>query len=391
MPLTVGASTGSVRPIEGLNVTIVPLCTGVPADSVTTARTVVWPFNGKTVLSAVRLMVEPVGEISGTRSHATTITTLATAKTHRRSVVLVRMRTVKFCTKMPVNDNRRMDLAGQPFDFAHRTGNRGYAMAALLVGLSVMAVLMGALLPVWTTMATREKEAELMFRGNQYARAIGLFQRKFANTPPPTIDILVEQRFLRKKYKDPITNDDFQPLYANQAMMPGSPTAPGTSGIGGPQSAQQRPPGGQMIQPGFGATGATAAGGIIGVTSKSKETSLRVYNGRTRYNEWAFVHVQTSQRPGQPGPGAAVPGMGGPNQRLGPQGQPSPFGMPPGSLPNPDQQRPGQPMPPGPFGQPNRPPFPTGGPGSFTTPSGSTTFTPLTPQTRPPGQRPPGQ
>ena len=96
-------------------------------------------------------------------------------------------------------------------------------MAALLVGMSVMAVLMGALLPVWTTMAKREKEAELVFRGNQYARAIGLFQRKFANTPPPTIDVLVEQRFLRKKYKDPITNDDFQPLYANQATTPVGP------------------------------------------------------------------------------------------------------------------------------------------------------------------------
>jgi type II secretory pathway pseudopilin PulG len=269
-------------------------------------------------------------------------------------------------------------------------GNRGYAMAALLVGMSVMAVLMGALLPVWTTMAKREKEAELVFRGNQYARAIGLFQRKFANTPPPTIDILVEQRFLRKKYKDPITNDDFQPLYANQAMMPGGPQgAPGTQGTQGTQTAPGRP----LIQPGFGATGATAAGGIIGVTSKSKDTSLRVFNGRTRYNEWAFVHVQTSQRPGQPGGGGATPGMQGiPNQRPGPQGQPSPFGMPPGAFPNPNQQRQGQPMPPSPFGQPNRPPFPgqPGGPGSFTTPNGGTTFTPL-PGQRPPGQRPPGQ
>ena len=80
-------------------------------------------------------------------------------------------------------------------------------------------------------MATREKEEELIFRGKQYARAIGLFQRKYANTAPPTIDLLVEQRFLRKKYKDPITNDDFQPLYANQAAI----QAPG----GGPVA--QRP------------------------------------------------------------------------------------------------------------------------------------------------------
>ena len=206
-----------------------------------------------------------------------------------------------------------MELAGQ--------GNRGYAMAALLVGLSVMAVLMSMVLPVWTTMAKREKEAELIFRGNQYARAVGLFQRKFANTPPPTIDVLVEQRFLRKKYKDPITNDDFQPLYANRAMTPGGP-----GGQPQPGQPQQRgtpaPPGGPLLQPGFGATGATAAGGIIGVTSKSKDTSLRVFNGRTRYNEWAFVHVQTSQRPGQPGPGGAPGAQGAPNQR---QGQPSPL------------------------------------------------------------------
>ena len=293
-----------------------------------------------------------------------------------------------------------MDLAGQPFGVAHGRGHRGYAMAALLVGMSVMAVLMGALLPVWTTMAKREKEAELVFRGQQYARAIGLFQRKFANTPPPTIDILVEQRFLRKKYKDPITNDDFQPLYANQAMMPGGAGGPGgqgaqrsATGATGPTGA----PGGQLLQAGFGSTGATAAGGIIGVTSKSKETSLRVYNGRTRYNEWAFVHVQTSQRPG--GPGGPIPGgvqqPGGQNQRTGPQGS-SPFGMPQGSFPN--QQRPGQAMPPAPFGQPNRPPFPNPQfqpmpgvpPGQFPNQQFPPGGFPNPNQQRPPG-RPPGQ
>ena len=275
-----------------------------------------------------------------------------------------------------------MDLAGQ--------GNRGYAMAALLVGMSVMAVLMGALLPVWTTMAKREKEAELVFRGNQYARAIGLFQRKFANTPPPTIDVLVEQRFLRKKYKDPITNDDFQPLYANQAM---TPLGAGGQQRPGQQAGTPPAPGRQLIQPGFGATGASAAGGIIGVTSKSKDTSLKVFNGRTKYNEWAFVHVQTSQQPGQPG-GGGPPGVpGGPNQRPAGGQQPgsSPFGMPPGSLPNPNQrpdpnQRQG--MPPQPPGFGTRPPMPGPGGGAFGMPSASP-FSPQ-PQQRPPG-RPPGQ
>ncbi len=41
-------------------------------------------------------------------------------------------------------------------------------MVALLVALSVMAIMMGAALPAWHTLAQREKEAELVFRGEQY-------------------------------------------------------------------------------------------------------------------------------------------------------------------------------------------------------------------------------
>jgi type II secretory pathway pseudopilin PulG len=265
-----------------------------------------------------------------------------------------------------------MELAGQ--------GNRGYAMAALLVGMSVMAVLMSALLPVWSHMATREKEEELIFRGKQYARAIGLFQRKFANTPPPTIDVLVEQRFLRKKYKDPITKDDFQPLYANQAAQMGAGIPQGTqrpgqqAGAGPGTPAQQ-----QLQQQTSGITGAPGQGGIVGVTSKSKETSIKMYNGRTKYNEWAFVYVQTAQRLGQSGPGGLPGGQQGPGGvrtgQPGQGGQNMPFGMPgaPGQRPGPNGQQPFQ-QPPG-FGQPNRPPVPP-----------PSTGQPFRPTTRPPGQ-----
>lgn len=350
--------------------------------------TVAWPPSGRIVLSIDNVIVDPVGDVSGTLSHEMTATRAITATNERRIVVFIAARThwlrtakvarernaVNCCTKKPDNDNRRMDLAGQ--------GNRGYAMAALLVAMSVMAVLMSALLPVWTTMAKREKEAELVFRGNQYARAIGLFQRKFANTPPPTIDVLVEQRFLRKKYKDPITNDDFQPLYANQAM---TAVGPGGQQQQGQRQGTPAPSGRPLVQPGFGAAGATAAGGIIGVTSKSKDTSLKVFNGRTKYNEWAFVHVQTSAQPGQPGGGGPPGATGGQNQRpVGARPGSSPFGMPPGSLPNPNQRQ-GMPPPPPGFGI--RPPVPGTGGGGFGMPSG-----PSSPQPqRPPGQRPPGQ
>ena len=51
-------------------------------------------------------------------------------------------------------------------------------MAVLLMGLSVMAILMTIAMPVWKHDAQREKETELVFRGEQYGRALTLFQRK---------------------------------------------------------------------------------------------------------------------------------------------------------------------------------------------------------------------
>src|SRR5262245_64338261 len=107
----------------------------------------------------------------------------------------------------------------------------GYAMAALLVAMSVLAVLMSVAMPVWRQIAQREKEEELVFRGKQYARAIGLFERKYANTPPPTVDVLVQEHFLRKKYKDPITGGEFVPIPAGQAQSatPGAGAAQGRS------------------------------------------------------------------------------------------------------------------------------------------------------------------
>jgi type II secretory pathway pseudopilin PulG len=204
----------------------------------------------------------------------------------------------------------------------------GYAMVALLVALSVMGVLMSVALPAWKQMTQREKEEELIFRGKQYARAIGLFQRRAGpGVLPPNLDVLVEQRFLRKKFKDPITNDDFQPLLAGQAL-PGSPTPGGPTQPGSPQGrgSQQTPAGrGQTAPTGRGTTfgqapgqipgtpgAAAGGGGVPGGVVKSKEKSIRVYEGRTRYNEWTFVFVPQVQAPGGAGGRGQAPGVGQP-------------------------------------------------------------------------------
>ena len=248
-------------------------------------------------------------------------------------------------------------------------------MAALLVGLSVMAIMLTVAMPVWKQMTRREKEEELVFRGKQYIHAIGLFQRKIANTFPPNIDLLVEQKFLRKKFKDPITGEDFVPIPVGGAI-PGQ-TAPtgstgqrGTAGVTGSTGATGpgvAPSTGRGTSPAGGTTGPGQPGGsagIMGVVSKSKEQSIRLYNGRGHYNEWAFFFVQAQQTPG-----AGTQGTGTPGQRGGQQGQPtSPFGS--GNPTQPGRGRgPGGPTgPTGPSGPGNRGGTNPFGPGGGVTP-----------------------
>jgi hypothetical protein len=216
-------------------------------------------------------------------------------------------------------------------------------------------------MPVWRHEMQREKEAELVFRGEQYARAVNLYQRKMGpGNFPPNVDILVQQHFLRKKYKDPITNGDFQlisvgagvPTVPGQQQQPGAGQQGGGRGRGqsaGPSQPSQgggrgsaaQPPGGSVGRGlGGGAQfgeGGQVAGGIMGVASKSKESSIRIYHGATHYNEWAFLFSNVSNRPGAPGGGRGAPqnpggqrGFGRGNR--GNSGSPSAPGITPGGL-----------------------------------------------------------
>jgi type II secretory pathway pseudopilin PulG len=238
-----------------------------------------------------------------------------------------------------------MGLAGQVSRRAK--AEHGYAMAALLVAMAIMAIMMTVVMPVWRHTVQREKEEELVFRGLQYAHAIGLYQRKFANAYPPNVDALVEQRFLRKKFKDPVTNDDFVVIPPG-AMLPGTTVpgmqrggqattpAPGAGGGRGgtqPQTSQTTTAAQPSSRGGLAPTGSQPGGigggttaGVAGVTSKSKAQSIRLYNGRGHYNEWAFVYVPQLQA-GAGAAGTAAPGQ--PGQR-GQPGQPGQPGVGPG-------------------------------------------------------------
>lgn len=181
-----------------------------------------------------------------------------------------------------------MGLAGQatppqpPVDVETGSTETGFIMVAVLVGMAVAAIWMAAALPSWRMQVQREKEAELIFRGEAIARAIYLYRQKNGQNLPPNIDTLVSQRFLRRKYLDPITGKDFLPVA-------GATAAPGGGAFG------------------------TLQGGIIGVRSTSNDTSIRIYNNQQTYSQWAFDFTLEQLRAGGgPALGPIVPGAGGP-------------------------------------------------------------------------------
>jgi type II secretory pathway pseudopilin PulG len=219
-------------------------------------------------------------------------------------------------------------------------------MAVLLVAMAVMLTLMTVAMPVWRQQQKREREEELLFRLRQYAHALVLYQRRLPGAAPATVDDLVKQRFLRRKYKDPMTGKDFAVLRVGQvspgmtAPMPGvNIPAPGPSSRPGPTSGPPasggpgsqgggRPGSGFGANAGPGGMGSTGTqmGAVRGVVSTSTDSSLRIWKGRTRYDQWEVSIEDITPRmfgaqPPQPGQnrrpgssGQARPGQGVPGQ-----------------------------------------------------------------------------
>jgi type II secretory pathway pseudopilin PulG len=259
-----------------------------------------------------------------------------------------------------------MDLAGQG-DFASPGPDRtelddhGYILAVLLIGMAIVAVWMAAALPAWRQQAQRQRELDLIFRGEQYARAVALYVMKNNCALPTNFDDLVTQHYLRKKWKDPITNDDFVVIPGAQPGQQGAGGSPvqGGPGRGSTPTPGNAPttgrPGGSAPSSNLGApagrsggvpaTGSPfgpnsnqqqGGGGIAGVMSKSEGSSIIVYNGQQTYNGWQFLYQSQLQKMGQTpqcGPNGGGNGQGGrntgPGGRNGQPGAPGTTGAPP--------------------------------------------------------------
>jgi type II secretory pathway pseudopilin PulG len=235
-------------------------------------------------------------------------------------------------------------------DNSCRRKQAGSALLMVILMVATMLLLTSTAILRIDTQGRREREAELAWRGQQYQRAIGMYFRKFGKYPNK-IDDLVKQtngvRFLRQAYPDPMNKEDgsWRFIYVGPSgqligslrrisLLQGllsTPTLPGAASLSGPgagmnaggagtafgQTGQQLsagntlgPTGLQSGSQGFNAIGAqpqslqgpVIGGNIIGVASKMKQPSLRVYEGGETYEMWEFIWNPQTQ--------IAVPGQG---------------------------------------------------------------------------------
>jgi len=323
----------------------------------------------------------------------------------------------------------------------------GYLLLAILLMMAVMIIAATVEAPRIVQQMKRDREEEMIHRGTEYARAVKKFYKKFGRYPTSLeqLDNTNQIRFLRRRYKDPLTKGGkWTLLHYGDIQMLVNPTAPGqpaaglgaqgqgTAGsipgslpgaqpsgfaqnnpqyVGGPGSdgGASTYPGGQPQvvqypggpgsdgsgatstpgtpgavttqsgtspfsnsptgQPGTGIFGQNPAGGdqtygggaIVGVSSQSKDKTIRIYNKKKTYNEWMFIYDPTSDRmnvllrgPYQPvmigGAQVGIPAGQMGSQPSGFGQQQSPFGQQPGSTGQqqylPGQRGPGNQFPP---------------------------------------------
>lgn len=247
-----------------------------------------------------------------------------------------------------------------------RRGESGYALLMVIFLAGAMLIATAVVAPNLLTQGRREREDELIWRGQQYARAVRLYYRKYGRFPQSLEDLTKPKnqiRFLRQAYTDPMNREDgsWRLIYvAPNGQLIGSlkqrglltlpAPAPGAGSPPGPASPPGAPPGvppqgagqtqpaapgtpappAQPTPPESGVEGKVFGGNIIGVASKVNQSSIRIYDGGITYREWEFIWDPTKE---------AVIGAQPVSQPVGPAGNPlnSPAPQPPPPNPLPPQ------------------------------------------------------
>ncbi len=276
--------------------------------------------------------------------------------------------------------------------------HNGFAMLFVFVMAAAAAIMLYMELPRVAFEGQRHQEGLLIERGEQYRRAIQLYVRKF-NRYPASLDDLEKSnniRFLRRRYKDPLTGKNEWRLIHIDGMGVFTDSL-----INKPAQEKEQRAANTFITegPAFGSDPAAAQGPLSAGLMRRASDRPAVVVGENPGQEQPppqegfqqpLIPGFPGQPPGQPNPGSGppypmpYPQMPYPQPGMTQPGQPSPFpfpqpGQPQTSFPFP-QTQPGQPV-----------PFPQYNPPLALNPQGQPTFpypynqpNPAYPQSAPP-------
>jgi type II secretory pathway pseudopilin PulG len=106
-------------------------------------------------------------------------------------------------------------------DSSPSSPEKGYVLITLILFVALLAIAMTAIAPAVLQQMKRDREEELIHRGTQYSRAIKHYMKKMGAYPNRIEDLESANniRYLRKRYKDPITGKDFKLLHFSDVQL----------------------------------------------------------------------------------------------------------------------------------------------------------------------------
>jgi len=205
-------------------------------------------------------------------------------------------------TTLPVPLCAKSSLAvKRPSDPQRRRREGGYLLLAILLMVAFMVIAATIEAPLMVQQMKRDREEEMIHRGTEYARAIKKYYKKFGRYPAnlEQLDNTNQIRFLRKRYKDPLTKDGKWKLlnYGDiQAIL--NPNAPGT-----PAAAL-----GTQGQSAFGQSRTVTSVGTPGTPSSQSPVGPGniVNNSTTGFDQNSLVASQQQAIPSGNSPGGFI-------------------------------------------------------------------------------------
>ena len=213
-----------------------------------------------------------------------------------------------------------------------RPDDSGYMLLFLLLAVAMLTITMLGVARNYKREVQREREVEMIHRGEQYERAVQRFYRK-NKAYPASIEQLEKTnniRYLRKRYKDPMSLDgtwkiahdtDILSLTLKSGVgLTGTAGSASGSSTASTASAQTASTDAGSSASGTGqstdtstatATTATTTGGtgllgqgnnattsgqvfgggaMVGVVSKSVAQGIHIFGDKSKYNEWFFIY-----------------------------------------------------------------------------------------------------